>query len=488
MTSPWVNALRNICGFITFSVYLPLQAEAQVTDVDEGSWEPSLMEVMDSTADHHPSIERARLYVESRQAYRQAADGYFDLRLSASGYVVPVGYYDHLRLSVQADQPLRTAGAALSVGYRRGTGSIADYYGEYRTMTGGEVFAGLKLPLLRDRRIDNARAAVQQADYAIAAAEIYVAVETQKQLKQAALAWLKWQAARQKLAVAEAILGLAEERADYLQRRVAVGMSATIELTDNERALADRRSKVLSARQEVQRAAIALSLFARDADGLPVLPDARASLVPASLPDWVPPALADARNLSIGLRPELFVVANQMQQLELRAELVRNGLLPSLTAGVSVSQDLGIRPAEYEESLGPFTAAVGLSFEMPVQRRSARGEAEVVSVEMERLAAEQQLARETIETEILTALTGWELAVDSWEQARISLQAAQELVEAERTRFDAGASSVFQLNLRESQLASANELVINAAYDSWYAMITLEAAIGRIERPEQWLR
>jgi outer membrane protein TolC len=473
--------------FLAWVFLVPSSGLAQLADDGAMQAEPDLASVFRATVAHHPSVERARLYVESRSAYRRSADGYFDLRVGASGYLVPVGYYDHLRFSVQADQPLRVAGASLSVGYRRGTGDIADYYGEYRTLSGGELFAGLKLPLLQNRRIDNARAAVQQADYALAAAEIYVAVETQKQLKEGALAWLKWQAARQKLAVAESMLRIAEERSVFLERRVDAGLSARIELVDNDRALADRRSKVLSARQEVRRAAIALSLFSRDSNGLPSLPTSGPSLAPPTLPEWEAPSIEAARGLSAGLRPELFLVANQREQLALRSELVRNGLLPSLTAGVGVSQDLGNRPPEYQDSLAPFTASVGLSFEMPVQRRAARGEAEVVALELERLGAEQQLARETIETEILAALAGWELWVESWEQARLSLDAAQTLVDAERTRFEAGSSSVFQLNLRESQLAAANEQVINAAYESWYAMISFEAAVGRIDAPEQWL-
>jgi outer membrane protein TolC len=65
---------------------------------------------------------------------------------------------------------------------------------------------------------------------------------------------------------------------------------------------------------------------------------------------------------------------------------------------------------------------------------------------------------------------------------------ARQLVDAERQRFEAGISTVFQLNLREAQLAAAIDAQIAAATEAWNLMVNWEHTTGRLDRPELWTR
>ena len=94
-----------------------------------------------------PLIEQARRDVDAAAGDLVSARGAFDLSLSASGRRLD-GEYDNTRLSTMLEQPLTTWGATAYGGYRAGRGTFADYDGKAETTGGGEVLAGLEVPLL----------------------------------------------------------------------------------------------------------------------------------------------------------------------------------------------------------------------------------------------------------------------------------------------------------------------------------------------------
>jgi outer membrane protein TolC len=455
---------------------------------NEGGSAPTLHQVVQSAVVHHPAVRRATVGVDAAAASRGAADGAFDLQLRADSTWVPLGYYDQLRLEVGATQPLRVAGASLDVEWRRGTGNIPSYYGEYRTLEWGEFSAGLKLPLLQDRRIDRARAAIRDADIRVAAAMLNEQLERLTQARAAASAWIRWTDARQKLVLANALLSLAEERQRFIESRVASGMTAPIDATDNLGVVAQRRAAVASALQSAQQASVSLSLFYRDTNGLPMLPDWDVLPAPPSLPDWAPADTDLAVSLALSERPDWLLLDNAALHLEIQRLLAVNSRLPTLDAGVGVSQDVGMGPADFDESLGPMTATVQLNFQMPAQQRTARFEAQRVALEADRLVLQRQQLQESFTAVFQEGTVGWSQLSERFGFVGESVDVARQLVDAERQRFEAGISTVFQLNLREAQLAAAIDAQIAAATEAWNLMVNWEHTTGRLDRPDLWTR
>ncbi|MFT5460691.1 MAG: hypothetical protein ACI9K2_007211, partial [Myxococcota bacterium] len=135
-------------------------------------------------------------------------------------------------------------------------------------------------------------------------------------------AWWKWVAAGASAQVALRQLELAVERDRALQVEVREGSRAPIEQLDNERVLYERRGKLALVEQKRDTAALVLSLWYRDADGLPVVP------APDQLPALAPPGLSErglqADVASAEQRPDLRVLQAEVQRGEVAAARGRN--------------------------------------------------------------------------------------------------------------------------------------------------------------------
>ena len=143
---------------------LGLFAASSVARADEPKPAPAPLElpaVLASVEAHHPLIAVERANAEAAEAEARSARGEFDPTLTVEGRGAPAGYYDPRRFDMRVDQPTPVLGASLYAGYRVTKGKVADYYGEQRTLSGGELRGGLRVPVLQGRSIDGRRAGVQ---------------------------------------------------------------------------------------------------------------------------------------------------------------------------------------------------------------------------------------------------------------------------------------------------------------------------------------
>ena len=157
----------------------------------------SLERVLASTEEHHPSVQAAVLNEAAAEAQIMAARGAFDPTLSVQGALREGGYYSLRRLDAELRAPLPVLGAEVWAGYRIGQGVDAnDRYPSYysdRTLDRGEVRAGLRVPLLRDRALDDRRAGRQRAELArdgAREARVLTVIELQKRAANAYWAWV----------------------------------------------------------------------------------------------------------------------------------------------------------------------------------------------------------------------------------------------------------------------------------------------------------
>ena len=119
--------------------------------------------------------------------------------------------------------------------------------------------------LMRDRLID-----ARRSEFGLAANDI-ARFETKATSigvqARAVEAYQKWVAAELKLEAYEALLELARERTNGIERQVQLGAKPEILLTENEANLVKRRAFVVEARQDFRVAAVKLSLYYRGAGG-----------------------------------------------------------------------------------------------------------------------------------------------------------------------------------------------------------------------------
>lgn len=438
----------------------------------------TLDEVTGAVVATYPLLRAAMSGRDIAQGELLQAHGEFDLKFKADTLNMPLGFYDNYRQSVGAEQPLFGGGSAFA-GYRLGRGSFPEYYGERATKQGGEFKAGVAIPLAQNRAIDDRRAGVFRSGWEVQAVEPGIQAQLIEFIQSASITYWHWVAAGQNVRIAEELLRNATERTDGLRRRIEQGDAPAIELTDNERLIVSRRTKLIDARRKLRQSAYKLSLFLRDGSGQPlVVDDAR---LPVRFPDEDDPA---TRQLDVDIqsalarRPELRALTILREQLEIDLSHAQNLSLPQVDAVLAGSQDVGRRADLKKDDKSPFELEAGLLASVPLQRRKALGKVMAVEGKLAQLQAKTQFTQEKIVAEVQSASIAVSAAYQQLEQARQSLALARQMEAAERRKFDLGDSNLLLVNLREQATADAALIEVESQLNYFDAQADYRAALA----------
>ncbi len=272
-------------------------------------------------------------------------------------------------------------------------------------------------------------------------------------------AYWRWVTAGRRLEVYENLLALAEARMRGLEEEVRLGARARIFLTENRQNITRRQILVAQSRQDFVSAANALSLYLREPDGEPVIPDA-ARLPPA--PDTLPGAengdldgaTLDAALLAMSRRPDLRVIATDIERARLRLALDKNALKPRLDLRYEVSRDFG-DIGEGGISRDSTDNIVGLKLVAPLQRRDARGRVRAAESQLEALQQRRRGFRDQLEVELRNIVVDLNVSRQLRALAAQEVEQSEIMQQAERDRFEDGASDFFLVNIREETAADA---------------------------------
>lgn len=467
----------------TFPGGYQLQTLQPSDRVDVGGGQPlSLGQVLSSVVRHHPYLEGARQDVQAAAGQRLAAEGGFDLNLYARGAATPVGYYDWARADIRLDQATPLWGARFYAGWRIGRGGdIPSYYGNYETLDLGEIRAGVVVPLWRDGPIDSRRSRLWQAEHYEDAQEASLQARILRMRLDATAYYFRWVAAGMKYQVYAGLLDLAEQRDVQIATRVRAGAIPPIESLENRRVIVARRTTLIAARRLLERYAIALSLYYRTDAGAPRVP--RPPRVPTDMesPRVAPGPLRQEVRAAWGRRPEMDRYRALIERQQVDVDYYENRFAPRIDVGFQASTDLGAgngdaaTGSDQQTTLGPAVVEGSILVSMPFQFREARGGIQYSRAQLAGLRADAQYARETIATQVQDAHSALVAAQERLALATEAAEVAEAVAEAERRRFELGATQLFIVNLREQSAASARATQIDAeaslmvAIGQWYA-------------------
>jgi outer membrane protein, heavy metal efflux system len=430
------------------------------------------------------SVDRAFPLIEAVLAERRIAEGEatsaqgeFDLKLKADGTSQQVGFYRNETFKGLLEQNTTLWGTTVYGGYRVGRGTYGPYDEKALTLSGGEWSGGLRMPLGRNRDIDERRAGLQTTQLGIQGAEFTIAKERLKIFKAALKQYWEWVAAGRQIEVAKGLLQLAEQRNQQLEDSVKLGQLAPVEVTDNLRAILQRRSALVNAERYLQGASIELSLFLRDLAGDPMQPGPDRLLRSFPEPENLSPEQerADVAQAMLA-RPEIRGMLIKRQQQSVETRLARNQVGPDVDLFFNYSRDVG----EGRLSRRGNEVEGGLRFELPVQRRKALGKQTQAEAKLSIIDAELRFARDRVLLDVQDAASAVRAAYQVVGVIRQELTAARQLEEAERTRFDLGDSTQFFVNQRELATADAAFREIKALADYHKARAEYEAATARL--------
>jgi outer membrane protein TolC len=345
------------------------------------------------------------------------------------------------------------------------------------TSSDGEVRAGVELPLLRGGYTDERRARIASGEKALAASHAQLELQRLDARRQASYRYYDWLASGEKLRIARILLQLAVDRDRMMGHRVKKGDAARIEQTDNQRSLVQRESAQITAQRSIQKAALELSLFYRDPNGLPVTPAIEQLPVEGMPVPVAEQSLRSEQSAAIAQEilprhPDQLRLQAQIEQNEIERGLSKNSILPKLDAELTASQD--INAGESKKSIFEYKAALKLEF--PLLLRSGRGKFDSASAQGAKLGAQLDLARDRIRIAIQDALQAMDAAQNRIKLARQEVELSIQVEEAERIKFRQGDSNILTVNLRENSTADARGRVVDALADYYRARADFEAA------------
>ena len=272
--------------------------------------------IINAVYQSYPLLEAALYSREVASGDRLETLGEFDRKLKAGTENGPMGYYKTYRQHIGLIQPLNQGGEVFA-GYRIGRGSFQPWYLERQTNEGGEFKAGFSVPLSRNRNIDARRAALWRATYGVEAVEPDIQAQLIAFVQEGTYAYWDWVAAGAKLVIADRILRLAQDRTDRIRSQVDNGFLDPPELTDNLRLVAERLGKRAFAERKLQQAAIKLSLYYRDVDGKPLIPDSENLPRFPELENVNSERVALDAKLALERRPEIYAINLLQHQLNI---------------------------------------------------------------------------------------------------------------------------------------------------------------------------
>ncbi|MFT5458424.1 MAG: cobalt-zinc-cadmium efflux system outer membrane protein [Myxococcota bacterium] len=413
-----------------------------------------------------PALAAAEAKLTEAEAKLLSARGAFDPKLAAKASAYTGKY---AREELDSKLLLPTAlGPEVELGWRRGVGEFPSYDDSY-TADAGELRVGVSAPLLEGLGLGAERAKLLDGRLGQQSAEASLDDKRIQVRRKAEEAWWKWVAAGASAQIALRQLELAVERDRALQVEVREGSRALIEQLDNERVLFERRGKLALADQKLGTAALVLSLWFRDADGLPVVP------APDQLPALAPPGLSErglqADVASAERRPDLRVLLAEVQRGEVAAARGRNLVLPRLDGKVEARQDLTDEPTE---------VVLGAELSVPLWLRKGRGERDRASAALAQASQAERGLRDQVRADVAAAHLAREASAEWAEWSLLAAERAEQVLALQRRSWDLGASDLFVLLQREGKLAEAREKAVEAQLQLALADVALRAVVGEL--------
>jgi outer membrane protein len=365
----------------------------------------------------------------------------------------------------------------------------------------------LRQPLLRNRVIDPARAALHVT--ALDRDRSGAALDRQllQTVSEVEAAYWTLVAARRDVEVRRGSVALADQLHADTQVRIRAGTASPADLAQPAAELERRRGDLFAAQEAAARADRALKTLMIDSARDPLWD---AALNPIDAPEFAPIGVdvTAAIDEALRTRPEIRDASLQIAQQDVSVSLAENSLKPrlDLVGGYAMrglagdrnpnALSFGSLSSTFPSSLsgGGATswqtlaeqkfpdAGVGISLEIPIGQHAARGELGAAVANRRQAAIALAQTEERIALDVRNAATALDTAASRIQAARAGLRAAEIQLHAEQDRFGAGLTTSFFVLTRQNDLALAQLTEIWALTDYRRAATELARATGTLLR------
>jgi outer membrane protein len=297
-------------------------------------------------------------------------------------------------------------------------------------------------------------------------------------------------ALQESVRVAEQALEVAQQLLKDNQIRLEVGTMSPLDVTSAESEVAARTRDLTVATTNLQfQEATLKNMLAKS-----VTPELNAARIVLKdpMPEPQPadiPVLDKALQAALANRPELEQTEINLKNQDISVSFTDNALKPSLGVfgfyagsglqGTSSDTDTGLWSALGQSFKGTYPEyAGGFSLSIPLRNRAAQADSIRSQLEKNQQLIGQQRSRNTISMEVRKAIIGLIQGKAQVEAAHKAAALAREMWEGEKIRLEAGASTSYQVILRERDAISARYAEVGAMITYAKAMVEMDRAQG----------
>ena len=394
------------------------------------------------------------------------------------------------------DQALPWLGSAYEVAWGGNRNTTTSDLSPFNPRLGSTFSLSLTQPLLRNFRVDSSRYQLREAERNGQIADLTLEQRITRTRNDVQGAYLQLIAAIEGLKVAQQNMDLAQETLKNFRARVAVGVSADIEVIQAEAQVASNEEQVVVAAAAIDTAEDVLRALIVD----PSRPDYwQVRLQPTDAITAVPREIdvdAAVQN-ALANRLDLLAARRQQEITSLGLRLAENQTKPDVnfslnytaqgTGGTQLEFGSGFPPPILSRTDRAFSNVLGDAFlgtypswtagvtvAYPLGLSSAKA-----TLARSRLEKRQEdLSLQNLELQVATQVRNAARAVQTnlkrVEATQKAREATDRQLDAEQRKFGVGLSSSFELQQRQRDLAAARINELNAMIDYNRALITFE--------------
>jgi len=465
--------MRNILILFLVIMILPFIPKLSAQSDDRPVFQ--VADYIQMVQEQYPLIELANIQTDIGDATLLQRKGAFDVVLGtdySQKFFSESNYYRIFNGGAQWQSPYAfklQAGVDLADGI---------YLNPERNFpSSGLGYMGITMPLGQGLLIDKARAGLRDG-------ELFQELQMQKRLQfrneimsLALIAYFEWIQADQLYRTYTEIAEAAQDRYEFVILSYEGGDLAPIDTLEASMQLRQRQLELLAAQNK------RLSAQANIQNFIPSF----------NLSEWQSPSFDEISALwqsrssefwtnSLLEHPKIIDLQIERERILIDRRLARESLKPKVDLKYQWLNSLNqIRTGDINTTLSPNDYSWGISFAYPIPLRAARGKMQLNKIKQFENQFKSSQLKQELEARMEALLEIQANFQDIIQDYGVLIDDFRRLLQAERSMFEIGESSLFLVNTRENRLLKAQVTYINLQYSAFKNLLNIAKTSGNLE-------
>lgn len=427
---------------------------------------------------NHPLARQANLQPKIGEAQILAARGGFD----------PKAYTNSLQKNFNSQAYYNLLNAGLKVptwygleaksGFESNRGLYLDP--QDNTPNSGLFYAGASINLGKGLLIDQRRAELFKAKVYNESAQFEQKLQLNELIYESGYSYWNWFLNYHSMLIFNEAYLLAIERYNAVKRSEELGDRPEIDVVEAGLQVQNRESMLQNFQAEYRVSGYKLATFLWNDQVAPLeLDTLTLPLKIESVENEIKPVLGnEIIDSSVLNHPYLQITNFKIKSLEIEKRLKREQLKPEFNVQYNfLNQPIQNNPFA---NLSLNNYKWGLTFEMPILLRKERGDLAKTKLKLQEEQFNLENSKAYLEYQIQNALVDYNNAVIQMNIFEQTVKDSKKLLDAEKTMFETGESSLFLINARETAYIQAKLKWVESIAKSKQAFLTLNFSLARL--------